>query len=178
MSDDIIKDARKVLGTSPTSTSLGTRETILEAAKKAVQTTLIKGLDVYLTFDTTPSMDPYRQVVQINMGQVSTELLKEGDDIRVSMNGIGDHDSTNWLQMYPLSSSAPELQRSIDSIVRTYGCDIPEAYECLALALAQRIPRDSIGRKRAVILIADSVPHGMIDAQCSLAGDYQRAFTA
>ncbi|MDO8656165.1 MAG: hypothetical protein Q7K45_02925 [Nanoarchaeota archaeon] len=176
MSDDIIKAARKVLGTSPRNAILGTRETILEAAQKVLEQKI--GLDAYLTFDTSPSMEPYRYVVKDQIGQVTTELLKAEEDIRVSINGIGDHDGRDMLQMYPLTSKASKLQRSIDGIVNTYGRDEPEAYECLALAMAQRIPVESIGRKRAVILIADSIPHGMVDAECTQAGSYQRAFRA
>ena len=95
------------------------------------------------------------------------------------MNGIGDHcDGQEWIQQYALSSDPAFVQRSLDSIVGTHGGDEPEAYECMALSVARRIPTESAARKRAVILVADSVPHGMIDAECAQAGSYMRAFAA
>ncbi|MEK6968689.1 MAG: hypothetical protein AABX51_08775, partial [Nanoarchaeota archaeon] len=58
------------------------------------------------------------------------------------------------------------------------GGDAPEAYECMALALAKRLPAESAGRKRAVVLVADSIPHGMTDAPCHNDVDYKTAFEA
>jgi hypothetical protein len=95
------------------------------------------------------------------------------------MNGVGDHcDGANVLQMYALTADAAEAQGSIDSIVGTHGGDEPEAYECMAVALAKRLPVESAGRKRAVVLVGDSVPHGMNNDPCENNVDYAAAFEA
>ncbi|MFC1686925.1 vWA domain-containing protein [Nanoarchaeota archaeon] len=151
-------------------TSLGEAKKLIDSAKS--------GLDVYINFDTTGSMHSYISAVRDNLETVTDALLNE-DSIRLSINGIGDHcDGEDWIQMYALTNSPEETRGAIESIRGTYGGDEPEAYECWALALAKRIPKESVGRKRAVVLVADSVPHGMIDSECSHAGSYQQAFEA
>ncbi len=140
-----------------------------------------QGLDTYIVFDTTGSMKTYVDAVRNNIEEVTSTLLDGKSDLRLSINGIGDHcDGRDWIQMYALSSDPSEVHGSIEDIVMTGGGDQPEAYECLALQLAQRIPKDSAGRKRAVVLIADSVPHGMMDGDsgCPKGVDYQDAFKA
>jgi len=136
-----------------------------------------QGLDLYLMMDTTGSMKPYITTVRENVHVVNSELLTDNNDVRISINGVGDHcDGSNYLQMYVLSSNHAEIRGALEGIVMTHGGDEPEAYECAALALAQRIPQESPGRKRAVVLIGDSYPHGMKDASCDV--DYKFAFTA
>lgn len=181
-SDDILKKAKALLGNPASPKALG-REA--EKERKALPGRAAEilekssGLDVYIAFDTTGSMDSYIGVVRDNIGDVTKVLLDGKTDLRLSINGIGDHcDGQDWIQMYALSSDPAEVRGSIEDIVMTSGGDEPEAYECLALQLAQRIPRDSNLRKRAVVLIGDSVPHGLTDACCVKGVDYQEAFRA
>lgn len=180
--EDILAKARAALGPAQPTASEQPKAYLpdgraMEAAKAILDRKF--GLDTYLVFDTTGSMAQYISIVRADLRHLTGELLKEGEHFRLSMNGIGDHcDGKDWLQMYPVTANPDEVRGSIDSIVMTDGGDAPEAYECLALALAQRIPKDSAGRKRAVVLIADSVPHGMMDGECPKAGSYERAFTA
>lgn len=177
MVEDILEKARKMIGSEAGVQPQGYLSDATGAARRVLD--LKPGLDAYIVFDTTGSMSYYRQAVSADLRSVTGELLGKEPGFRLSMNGIGDHgDGEDWLQMYALSSDPAFVQRSLDSIVDTSGGDEPEAYECLALSLAQRIPKDSAGRKRAVILVADSVPHGMVDAECDRAGSYVRAFAA
>jgi hypothetical protein len=178
MSDDILKRAKALLGKDydagrkalPRSGGLAKAKEILAARG---------GLDVYVVFDTTGSMDAYISEVRENLAQVTDALLDGKSDVRISMNGVGDHcDGANVLQMYALTADAGEAQGSIDSIMGTHGGDEPEAYECMAVALAKRLPVESAGRKRAVVLVGDSVPHGMIDEPCKNGVDYAAAFEA
>lgn len=177
MEKDLIAKARSLMPKGE-NTPLPDRKTFsLDEARRIAEGTKA-GLDVYLAFDTTGSMHPYIDTVRDNIETVTDALLNEGS-IRLSLNGIGDHcDEGDWLQMYALSNQPEEVQGAIESIRMTHGGDEPEAYECLALALAKRIPQESAGRKRAIVLVADSVPHGMVDGECSRAGSYEQAFEA
>ncbi len=178
-SDDILKKAKALLGNSAQPKVLGSEERKALPGRAAEILREKKGLDVYVAFDTTGSMGSYIGVVRNNIAEVTTALLDGKSDLRLSMNGIGDHcDGRNWIQMYQLSADPGEVRGSIEDIVMTGGGDAPEAYECLALQLAQRILRNSAGRKRAVVLIGDSVPHGMNDKKCVKDVDYQDAFKA
>mgnify|MGYP001574579801 CR=1 FL=1 len=177
-SDDILKKAKALLGNSAQPKALGVAEAkaLPGRASEALKSS---GLDIYTAFDTTRSMSSYINVVRNNIEEVTDQLLDGKYDLRLSLNGIGDHcDGRDWIQMYELSSNPAEVRGSIEDIVMTGGGDEPEAYECLALQMAQRIPTNSVGRKRAVVLIGDSVPHGMMDGDCVKGVNYQDAFKA
>lgn len=179
--DDVLKRAKALLETARIAPKevepLHDATALLSSARKVLDRQ--GSLDVYVVFDTTGSMGSYIAAVRENLGQVTDALLDGKADYRLSMNGIGDHcDGENWAQMYALSSSPAEVRGALESIVMTFGGDEPEAYECGALLLAERLPKESAGRKRAVVLVADSVPHGMNDAPCERNVDYQRAFEA
>lgn len=178
MSEDILAKAKALLGDSYTRKELPAASP--ESVARAKEALKPQGsLDVYIVFDTTGSMSTYINQVKADLAEVTSSLLDEKSDIRLSMNGIGDHcDGNNWLQMYALTNQPEEVRGSIESIVMTDGGDTPEAYECMAFAMSRRLPEESKGRKRAVVLIADSVPHGMIDAPCSPQIDYKEAFEA
>lgn len=181
MAEDILSKAKGLLGSAPgTPRRALSGEEIKALPGRAVELLDRKGsLDVYIAFDTTGSMSSYITEVKINLGEITNNLLQGDSDIRLSFNGIGDHcDGKDWLQMYALTNNADEAKGSIEEIAGTYGGDEPEAYECLALNLAQRIPTDSLGRKRAVVLVGDSLPHGIIDEPCEKEVDYQKAFEA
>lgn len=166
MTDNLIRRAQALVPTSRSVVpAFGRKEYSLEEMRKIFEVNKSK-LDVYLAFDTTSSMKPYVSSARQNIGTVTEELLKNNDAVRISVNGIGDHcDGNKWMQRYALSSKPKEVHSAIESIVMTYGGDEPEAYECLALVLTQRLQKESAGRKRAVVLVGDSVPHGMIVSQ-------------
>lgn len=180
MSNDILTKAKGLLGNATAQPRTLPGASALSTAKTVLSGRAIGSLDVYVMFDTTGSMGPYITTVREGAYEVTRELLQEGSDIRISMNGVGDHgDGSNWLQMYALSNDPAEIQGALDSIVMTHGDDEPEALECGALGLARRLPQESAGRKRAVIMISDSVPHGMIDEECAHAPrGYRGAFDA
>ena len=173
MTNDLLARAKLLAGTPSGNPpkQLGTPQSIYS--------TLAGGLDVYIAFDTTGSMDSTISKVRKNIGTITTALLDGKSDIRLSINGVGDHcDGEYLLQLYHLSKNPAEVRGAIENIVMTHGGDEPEAYECLAVSLAKRIPLESAGRKRAVVLIGDSYPHGMRDAPCVQNVDYKTAFSA
>lgn len=182
MTDDILSKAKKLLGLDYQKRALPSSAESLTIARELLSS---KGgsLDVYIVFDTTGSMNPYVNVVRDNIAQVTDALLGESD-IRLSINGVGDHGDRDSegremsLQMYVLSKDPKQVHGSIKEIMMTDGGDVPEAYECLALALAKRLPVESAGRKRAVVLVGDSIPHGMTDENCPNNVDHMTAFEA
>jgi hypothetical protein len=177
--DDLLKRARALVGTSGEKKALPPTGGLSRVSHAAAMLRGAENLDVYIFFDTTGSMDPYINQVRDHASDVTDALLDGSADIRLSMNGIGDHcDGAHWLQMYALTKDKKDVQGALDNIVMTNGGDEPEALECMALAAAQRLPAESLGRKRAVVLITDSVPHGIIDNPCERNVDYKTAFTA
>ena len=143
-----------------------------------------KGMDLYVIFDATGSMAPYIDVVRRNIDTVTSELLGKGD-VRISVNGMLDHSNENWMQDHALSNDADAIKDSIYSIVHTSNTDTPEAYECAALFFSKRLVIESKDRNKVVVLIGDSVPHGMMhdynigmyDDGCPFGVDYKQAFT-
>jgi len=177
MKDDLLARAKALAGSSHKAIPTGTGKA-LDYARKLIDIPK-SGLDVYMCFDTTGSMSTYIGEVRAQIDSVVSSLLNESAQVRISMNGVGDHcDGGNCLQLYGLSANPAEVRGALDGITMTSGGDEPEAYECLALALAQHIPTASAGRRRAVVLVADSVPHGMIDEPCVESVDYEKAFAA
>lgn len=176
--DEILERAKALIGNKEKGHKqlAGNKETVAQAKGTLEEK---ESLDVYIIFDTTGSMDTYINSVRQNIGDVTTALLNGVANIRISINGVGDHcDGDKMIQMRPLTRDALTARRSIESIIMTSGGDAPEAYECMALAMAQRIPQESLGRKRAVVLVGDSIPHGIIDSPCKCHVDYRRAFEA
>ncbi|MBI2662430.1 VWA domain-containing protein [Candidatus Woesearchaeota archaeon] len=177
---DISQRAKTLLGSSTyIQKSLGTESSRKYLGDAGNRVHPAQGLDVYVLFDTTGSMRSYITIVRENVDIVNSSLLDGKNDIRISINGVGDHcDGDNCLQMYALSNDPVEIRSALEKIVMTNGGDEPEMYECAALALAQRLLVESPNRKCAVVLIGDSYPHGIRDALCERGVDYHQAFTA
>jgi hypothetical protein len=143
-----------------------------------------KDLDLYVVFDTTGSMGKYIDAVRKDIDAVTSEILSKSN-VRISVNGVGDHyDGDKMLQMHALTDKPHETKRSIESIAMTNGGDEAEAYECMAMELAKMLPSDSKDRNRAVVFVADALPHGMSadygvhmrDDGCPAGIDYRQAF--
>ncbi len=176
-SDDILKRARALVSASAGTPAKSYSGTL--ASARALVEAKEAGLDVYIAFDTTGSMGSYIDVVRENLETVTQNLLSESSTTRISMNGVGDHcDGEDCLQLYALTKDPKEVRSVMNAIRMTNGGDEPEAYECLALELARYIPTASERRKRAVVLVADSVPHGMVDGPCERQIDYHKTFEA
>jgi hypothetical protein len=127
-----------------------------------------KPLDLILAFDTTGSMRPYIQNVREKIDYLVQGLFKLMD-IRIALIGVGDHcDGRFMLQSYPFSADVEALRRTIHDIRGTSGGDYPEAFECLFRQLNQD-PQWRSERPMVLVLITDSVPHGVAgegDAGC------------
>lgn len=118
-----------------------------------------KRLNAIFAFDTTGSMTPWVENVQQKMEYLAAGLLKLLD-MELTFIGVGDHgDGRNMLQIKPPSRDVAALQSCIRELVPTDGQDTPEAFECLFRVLnAGEYPVPTV-----LILITDSIPHGMSD---------------
>ncbi len=118
-----------------------------------------KRLNAIFAFDTTGSMTPWVENVQQKMEYLAAGLLKLLD-MELTFIGVGDHgDGRNMLQIKPPSRDVGALQRCIRELVPTDGQDTPEAFECLFRVLnagEYHVPT-------VLIVITDSIPHGMSD---------------
>lgn len=125
-------------------------------------------LDLVLAFDTTGSMRPYIQNVREKIDYLCQGLFKLMD-VRIGLVGVGDHcDEPYMLQRFGLTTDLPAMQRAIYEIRSTSGGDYPEAFECLFKDLNEN-PMWPWDRPTLLVLITDSVPHGMSgegDAGC------------
>jgi len=125
-----------------------------------------KPLDLILAFDTTGSMRPWIQNVREKIEYLSEGLFKLMD-IRISLIGVGDHcDGQFMLQIHDFTHSLDDMKKAVHDIRNTSGGDYPEAFECLFKKLNERSKFD---RPAVLVLITDSVPHGMSgegDAGC------------
>jgi Mg-chelatase subunit ChlD len=141
-------------------------------------------LDLILAFDTTGSMRPWIQNVREKVDYLSQGLFKLMD-IRIALIGVGDHcDEQFMIQAHPFTSELPDMQRAVHDIRSTSGGDYPEAFECLFKELNDDA-RWHTDRPTVLVLITDSVPHGMsgegdagcpdgVDARAELARLQQR----
>ena len=127
-----------------------------------------KPINLILAFDTTGSMRPWIQNVREKIDYLCRGLFKLMN-IRISLIGVGDHcDGPFMLQPYAPSDKIEELQQAVHDIRGTSGGDYPEAFECLFLHLNED-PMWSFDIPTVLVLITDSVPHGMSgegDAGC------------
>src|SRR5262249_55912316 len=85
----------------------------------------------------------------------------------ISLIGVGDHcDGQFMLQIHPLTQKLEDMKRAVREIRNTSGGDYPEAFECLFKKLNESVEFE---RPTVLVLITDSVPHGMSgqgDAGC------------
>lgn len=116
-----------------------------------------KRLNAVFAFDTTGSMTPWVENVQQKIAYLAAGLLKLMD-MEIALFGVGDHgDGRNMLQIHHFSSDLAVLERNIAGLVETDGRDTPEAFECLFKvlnAMDYDVPT-------VLVLITDSIPHGM-----------------
>jgi hypothetical protein len=124
-------------------------------------------LDLILAFDTTGSMRTHLRNVREKIEYLVEGLLKLLE-IRIAIVGVGDHGDRDResgadlaLQMNPLSGDFAVIRRAVWDIRNTGGGgDGPEAFECLFRHLNVD-PQWRYEVPTVLVLITDSVPHGM-----------------
>jgi hypothetical protein len=116
-----------------------------------------KRINAIIAFDTTGSMTPWVENVQEKMEYLAAGMLRLMD-MEISFIGVGDHgDGKNMLQIKKWSRDVDELKKNVHELEPTDGQDTPEAFECLFKVLNNA----DYDVPTVLILITDSIPHGM-----------------
>ena len=129
-----------------------------------------QSLDVVLAFDTTKSMTPFirhvREGIEYVIGNINAMMVG-----RIGLMGVSDFhdekgtvpkDKIDVIQIKPFTSDPKQLRAYLQEIgdERKYSNpDAPEAYEFLW----REMNGMSYDNPFSVIMIGDSVPHGMAD---------------
>lgn len=142
-------------------------------------------LDVIFTIDTTGSMDPFINEVQDNILKVIETVLEYSPRVRMGFISYKDHGDEGEDEFYltkilPLSFDRKEIVNFVRSpdLHIGEGGDGPEAVEC---ALHEAVNFNwSPTAPKAVVLIGDKPPHGVIDSfrSCPRMKDYRQEVAA
>jgi len=119
------------------------------------------GVDVALLMDTTGSMFPCLAQVRRDVENMVRRLRRDFPGIRVAVKAIADYcDAGHPYVTKTLDFSTDEeaICRFIRNVEPSGGGDSPECYE-LGLHEARSLSWKA-GNKKALVLIADDVPHG------------------
>ncbi|MBL7995830.1 VWA domain-containing protein [bacterium] len=144
---------------------------ILDKARKTTP------LEVVFMFDTTGSMDIYLSEVQVNVQLIIREIRKRVPDARISVIVYKDHEQgpyvTKTLAFSEKEEEITAFLRSPD-IMPGAGGGGAEAVEC-ALYEANQLDWTKGPKGKAIILIGDKPPHGVMDSfdDCLSGRDYR-----
>jgi len=125
----------------------------------------IQNLDVVFIFDATGSMTPYIEDVKKNLQEIIQEIKNAIPTSLISVIAYADYPNLNaafLTKVLDLTDDTQLIRKFINEIYTTGNDDIPEALE-VALADATRLSWRVISKK-AVIVVGDAPPHGVIDA--------------
>lgn len=144
---------------------------ILEKASKT------NPLEVVFMFDTTGSMDVYLSEVQVHVQMVIREIRKRVPDVRISVIVYKDHEQGPYVtKTLPFSEKEEEIIGFLRSpeIMPGAGGGGAEAVEC-ALFEANQLNWTEGTKGKAIILIGDKPPHGVMDSfdDCLSGRDYR-----
>ncbi len=144
---------------------------ILEKAKN------FSSLEIVFMFDTTGSMDVYLAEVQTHVQLIIREIKKRVSDARIGIVVYKDHEQGPYVTLQlPLTDQEDKIISFLRSpqIEPGAGGGGAEAVEC-ALYEANRFEWSNQNRGKAIILIGDKPPHGVMDSfeECSSGRDYR-----
>jgi hypothetical protein len=144
---------------------------ILDKVRKA------STLEMVFMFDTTGSMDVYLSEVQMHVQLILREIRKRVPDARIALIVYKDHEQGPYVTMtHPFSDKEEELINFLRSpqIAPGAGGGGAEAVEC-ALYEANQLEWSPGTKGKAVILIGDKPPHGVMDTfdECDSGRDYR-----
>lgn len=131
----------------------------------ASRPTITDKLDVVFAFDTTGSMYRFLTTVKAQLDYLYSEIYAAIPDVQIGAIAYGDYcdAATDYVtQVLPFTKHKPQFHQFIHQIRKTDGGDFPEAVE-EALHAANQLPW-RLGSRRALILIGDAPPHGVIDS--------------
>ena len=120
-------------------------------------------LDVVLMFDTTGSMYGFLEEVRRELSRLAVEIHDSVPNARVGVIAYGDYDGDAYVtKVLDLTDNFNAVKSFVCSVEKTGGGDFPEAVE-EALYRANGL-NWRIGSSRAVVLVGDAPPHGVVDA--------------
>ncbi len=134
-------------------------------------------LEIVFMFDTTGSMDVYLSEVQTNVQLIVREIKKRVRDARIGVVVYKDHEQgpyvTKALSLTDEENKIIDFLRS-PQIEPGAGGGGAEAVEC-ALHDANHFDWSAGIRGKAIILIGDKPPHGVMDSfeECTAGNDYR-----
>ncbi len=134
-------------------------------------------LEVAFLFDTTGSMDAYLSEVQLHVQLIVREIFKRVSGARIAVIVYKDHEQGPYVTMtQPLTHKEDELVAFLKSpaIAPGAGGGGAEAVEC-ALYEANQLDWSANCKGKALILIGDKPPHGVMDPyeECTSRRDYR-----
>lgn len=122
-------------------------------------------LDMVIAFDTTGSMASYIGAVRREVSELIPQLFADNEDLRLSIVAFGDYcDMENAqefgdaYQCIQLTDNENDLIKFVRESRDTSGGDGPEFYELVIKKITEETPWRE-GSTRAILLIADAVPH-------------------
>ncbi len=135
-----------------------------------------KPLDIVFAFDTTGSMYKYLEVVSEQIAALTERIASVIEGARIGLVAFGDHcdEKTTYLtKVLPLTPNLERIGPFLGSVERTHGGDEPEAVEDALWEVNDLNWR--LSSIRAVVLIGDAPPHGVIDSKsvCTNRKDYE-----
>lgn len=163
------KKKKKEAAAEKTATATTTTATTDEAKKEEpfgkVAPKNIGKLDMVIAFDTTGSMADYIGAVRKEVSELIPQLFKDNEDLRLGIVAFGDYCDMNSAQDFgdAYQCIAPtdnenELIRFVLNSKDTSGGDGPEFYELVIKKIVEETEWRE-GSTRAILLIADAVPH-------------------
>lgn len=133
-------------------------------------------LDIVFIFDTTGSMYPYLEQVRYELTRLASEVRKAVPNVRMGVIAFGDYCDANLTYVTKVLDLTPDFDRVrtfVAQVEQTSGGDTPEAVEEALFEANQLSWR--IGSSRAVVLVGDAPPHGVIDvaSNCEYGHNYK-----
>jgi len=170
MSNEIVKKQKEAL-LKKIGEHKSLSKPILDKVRKAAP------LEIVFMFDTTGSMDVYLSEVQTHIQLIVREIRKRVPDARISVIAYKDHEQgpyvTKTLGFTDKEEEIITFLRSAE-IAPGAGGGGAEAVEC-ALHDACQLEWSPGMKGKAIILIGDKPPHGVMDSfeECTSRRDYR-----
>ncbi|AFY37221.1 von Willebrand factor type A [[Leptolyngbya] sp. PCC 7376] len=132
---------------------------------KSHLTPSIAALDMLFCFDTTISMYRFLEQVRSDLGRLSRVIQDNIPKSRVGVIAYGDYCDAKTAYVtrsLGLTTDIDTISQFLWRVQKTDGGDFPEAVEEALFAANQVNWR--LGSRRAIALIGDAPPHGVIDS--------------
>lgn len=124
-----------------------------------------ESLDLIIAFDTTGSMDMYREQVKQHIVTVVKENFTLNPNLRIGIVAFGDYCDMNSAtdfgiayQYLPLTNEVNSIVSFVNNAKRTSGGDGDEFYELVIRKITEEVNWNENSNK-VVLLIADYTPH-------------------